>query len=799
MTDFVGADINTDDSTRHASGSVPDAGSGISSHPASSEDGELAKPLGAGAEFARHTGGPESIAGFGAGPGQTHGTEGEPGRETQPMTARSGGEHERKNVPEPAAPSKPVADFGAVAAVVRIPQFRRLWLVLGLSSLGDWLGLLATSLFAADQVQGSTAKGAAFGAVIAMRLLPAMLLGPLAGVFADRMDRRWTMAICDVLRFVLFASIPLAAVFLDRPAAAVTWALIATFLIEMVAMFWIPAKEAGLPNLVPKSRLEAANQLTLLTTYGIAPVLAAGLIALLSRALLSAVDEDASRLWITPIDLALYINACTFLIAAVVVFFFIKRISDRAQDVGARHVEQPSVARAMVQGWHFVRGTVMVRGLVYGIVGAFAAGGAVIGVSKFYAASLSGGDAAFGLLFGTLFVGLGAGLGLGPTLVRALSRRRWFGMSIVLSGVAVALLAVAPHLAVAIPLVFLVGAGAGMAYLSGTTLLGREVSDAMRGRVFAFVQSAVRVVLMLAITVASVLGGVGGSRVLELGPLDASVSTTRILLGLAGFLAVATGVLAFHRMDDKPGVPVIGDLIASLRGRPLAIPGAPASGLLVAFEGGEGAGKSTQLVKLAAWLKAGGYPVVDTHEPGATQLGKSIRTLLLHTDPSAAPSPQAEALLYAADRADHVATVIRPALDAGKIVLTDRYVDSSLAYQAGGRQLPSAEVAWLSEWATGALKPDLVVLLDLDPAVGLARAARRSKADRLERESLEFHRRIRRVYRDLAAADPDRYLVLDATADPDEIAGQVQERINALLPNPAAVRFTDGSILANTH
>jgi len=672
-----------------------------------------------------------------------------------------------------------------IRAVLRIKPFRRLWLVLGLSSLGDWLGLLATVLFASAQVTGSAQQGLAFGGVVVMRLLPAMLLGPLAGAFADRFDRRFTMAVCDLLRFLLFASIPLAGVFLS-PGQTVTWALVATFLIEVLAMFWIPAKEAAVPNLVPKERLEAANQLVLVTTYGLTPVLAAAFISGLSRAMLTLVDEQADRLWLTPVDVALYLNALTFLASAIVVLVAIPQISGRG--TGRQDGKQPSLLTSLLEGWRFIRTTPLVRGLVQGILGAFAAGGVVVGVAKFYAASLGGGDATFGLLFGTLFVGLGIGMALGPKLVRALSRRRWFGLSIMLAGASVSLLAAAPHLAVAIPFVLLVGVGAGMANLAGTTLLGISVDDEMRGRTFAFVQSMVRVVLMLAIAVSSLLVGLGGSHRIDVGPLQIYVSATRLLLVLAGLMAVLTGVLAFRRMDDKPGVPILKDLLGSLRGRPLSVPGSgPGQGVFVAFEGGEGAGKSTQARKLSAWLKVGGYESMVTREPGATQLGRSLRELILSHSENA-PTPRAEALLYAADRAQHVDTVIRPALDRGAVVLTDRYVDSSLAYQGAGRALPADEVAWLSQWATTGLRPDLVVLLDIDPVIGLARVGRRGENDRLEAESLAFHRRVRQAFLDLAEAEPGRYLVIDASGNPDIIAEQVRARIGAILPRrPAPV------------
>ncbi|HEV2087706.1 MAG TPA: dTMP kinase [Cryptosporangiaceae bacterium] len=215
-----------------------------------------------------------------------------------------------------------------------------------------------------------------------------------------------------------------------------------------------------------------------------------------------------------------------------------------------------------------------------------------------------------------------------------------------------------------------------------------------------------------------------------------------------------------------------------------------ARGRFVVFEGGEGAGKSTQARRLVSWLAACGYDVRTTREPGATPLGARIRELLLEPagDP---PSPRAEALLYAADRAHHVSTVIRPALAEGAVVVCDRYVDSSLAYQGAGRALPADEIAWLSQWATAGLRPDLVILLDVDPRLGMARIGDRGAADRLESESAEFHARVRQAFGELAAAEPRRYLVLDAALSTDELAARIRDRITPLLPPAPAPPVTE--------
>jgi len=172
---------------------------------------------------------------------------------------------------------------------------------------------------------------------------------------------------------------------------------------------------------------------------------------------------------------------------------------------------------------------------------------------------------------------------------------------------------------------------------------------------------------------------------------------------------------------------------------------------------------------------------VTTHEPGATKVGMRLRALLLDTAHTGM-SPHAEALMYAADRAEHVASVIAPALDRGAIVITDRYVDSSLAYQGAGRNLPVEEIARFNWWATDGRIPDLTILLDMDPMAGLQRRAR--SADRLEAEPADFHQRVRAGFQALAGAEPARYLVLDADRPTDEITRDIQERIRGMLPDP---------------
>nr|WP_236718349.1 dTMP kinase [Actinoplanes sp. TFC3] len=685
-----------------------------------------------------------------------------------------------KSTPRDAGPVD-LSGVAALRSVLRIRPFRRLWLVLSVASFGDWIGILATALFASQQVSGSVAQGSAFSSTIAIRLLPALILGPIAGVMADRFDRRYTMVICDILRFIVYGSIPVVALVSTSGGLTVTWTVIATFIGETITLMWIPAKEAAVPNLIPKGRLEASNQLSLITTYGVTPILAALVLAALDGVVRGPVGGLPT--WASPVQIALYINALSRAATAAVVFFGIKEISEGRQERQQKNAEQ-SMFRQFVEGWRYIGTTPFVRGLVLGIFGAFAGAGIVVGTARFFTASLGAGDAAFYLLFATLFIGLAIGIGAGPAIVKELSRRRWFGISLVLASGAVAFLSVAFHLSMALFGALFVGAGAGMAFLAGVTLLGGQVNDEVRGRVFAVVQIGARLVLLLAISLAGLLVGLGSSRTVHLGGVSFDISSTRVLLLVAGLGGIWSGVTAFRQMDDKHGVPVLADLWGAIRGRPLS-PVEPfaRTGIFVVFEGGEGAGKSTQVTRLSETLIAAGEDVVVTREPGATDVGARIRSLVLTKDTDAdAPSPRAEALLYAADRAHHVATVVRPALARGAVVISDRYVDSSLAYQGAGRTLPVQEISWLSSWATGGLKPDLVVLLDVDPTVGLGRVdSRGAGQDRLESESRAFHERVRYAFLDLASADPKRYLVLDAARPAEEIASAVATRITALI------------------
>ena len=672
--------------------------------------------------------------------------------------------------------------------MLSIKPFRSLWIALSLSSLGDWLSILALLWLAPSVTNGSNlAKTAASGGVWVVTLLPALLLGPIAGALADRFDRRVTMIVGDVIRGLLFVSIPL--------FPNLTWIFIAKFLAGVASQFWNPAASATIPNLVPREKLERANQVSQLMTYGTAPLAALLLIVLgwISTGLghFAPVFHTTNKL-----DLALYFNGATYFVSAITVYF-LRQIGKREH---SGPISAPSTAKAIWEGWRFIKDTPVVRGLVIGMLGAFCAAGVVIGLASSYIQyTLNGGPAGFSLVFATILVGLALGMGFGSRPFGNFSRRRLFGVALTASAVPLAMIALVPNLVAVTIFVFLVGLISGTAYPTGFTIVGLEVDDDTRGRVFAFFQSTIQAILLMVIAVSpfiatglsAAIGALSGSHsgAFAIAHITYGAPGDNLLLLLSAVLVAFVGIKSYRELDDRKGIPLFEDLWAAVRNEPLkhvSVPASPGAvrghtGLFLAFEGGEGSGKTTQARLIAIWLREQGYDVVTTHEPGATKVGMRLRALLLDTA-HAGMSPHSEALLYAADRAEHVAKIIDPALDRGAIVITDRYTDSSLAYQGTGRGLHSGDIAWLNSWATDGREPDLTVLLDMDPEQGLSRRAR--SADRLEAEPLDFHRRVRAGFLTLAKAKPDHYLIVNAGAPVGEITELIKDRVREILPDP---------------
>ncbi|MGZ4427525.1 MAG: dTMP kinase [Nocardioidaceae bacterium] len=654
----------------------------------------------------------------------------------------------------------------SLAAVLRIRDFRHLWIGLGLSSLGDWMGLLALTAMANELATGYGGKNYAIATVLFLRVLPALIIGPIAGFVADKLDRRWTLIWGDYLRGILFITIPI--------VGSLWWIFVVTVLVEAISLVWGPAKDATVPNLVPRHRLEAANQLSLATTYGSALPAAAIFTGL------TLVDHLYQNIfqWFDrgPIDLALYFNAISFIVSGIVITT-LKHIPRGPADVES----EGNAFRIVVDGWKYVGTTPLVRGLVIGIIGAFAAGGVVVGLARTFVSDLGGGNAGYGVLFGTVFLGLGLGMWRGPRLLSGLSRRRLFGLSLTASGLMLFPIALVQQLEIVTGLTLVLGFFSGVAWITGNTMLGLEVPDELRGRTFAFVGSMIRLSLALVLAISPLLAGLigrhsfGGTGHGE--PLLVYNGAAFTFL-IAAILMTFVGVTSYRQMDDRKGTTLLTELRNSFSGSHGVY---AATGCFVALEGGEGAGKSTQARALADWLRAEGYDVLLTHEPGDTEVGKLLRRIVL--DPATgAISNRTEALLYAADKAEHVDRVVAPALARGTVVVTDRYVDSTLAYQGAGRALPDRDLERVARWATGDLRPNLTVVLDLAPEHGLTRFEER---DRIEGEPVDFHERVRDMFVHLASSSPEHYLVVDARRPVDEVTELIKGRLRPYLEQAA--------------
>jgi dTMP kinase len=332
------------------------------------------------------------------------------------------------------------------------------------------------------------------------------------------------------------------------------------------------------------------------------------------------------------------------------------------------------------------------------------------------------------------------------------------------------------NLVLAIVITVLLGAFAGISWVTGFTMLGLEVADEVRGRTFAFVQSLIRVSLVLVLAIAPLVAAAIGRHTYTFENFEVTYNGAAFTMFAAGVIGVIVGVISYRTMRDRPTVSLWSDIVAASRGELGGITGTTHSGIFISFEGGEGSGKSTQTQLLKEYLESIGKEVLLTREPGGTPLGKRLREILLDRE-TGSISPRAEALLYAADRANHVYSLIQPALASGQVVITDRYLDSSVAYQGAGRILQPSEVARISRWATENLAPTLTVVMDIPAELGLSRLR---SLDRLEAEPLAFHERIRQEFLNIAGSDPERYFVVDATQDKASIHAQIIERVLSL-------------------
>jgi len=645
--------------------------------------------------------------------------------------------------------------------------FRRMWAVTTVSSLGDWLGVFALVRYVS--LPGGVGSGnAAFavGGVLLFRVVPGLFFGPFAGVLADRFDRRRLMVSADIARAVLIATIPW---------VHQLWQLyLVSALMEMLGQMWMPSKDATIPNLVERDQLMMANQLSQISTYASFPF-AGGLVALVA---LPAHFLKGVSPWLygTPVILAFWADAATFLFSASRVATFPHELmqAKRARAPGAKW----NPFADLLEGLRFVRKQPMVRVLVVGAWTAFSGGSAIIALGPIFAGKLvrtsGGATAAWGFLIVAVGLGLVGGMMTAGWLARRFDREKIFPIGLMIGGLAAVGVSLMTSLKSALPLTFFAGFGAGTAWVTTFTLIGEKTEDRLRGRTFATLQTGIQLSLFIGLAGWPLLAGAIGNHTLSTSHYAIDFSGTRIAMFSGGAFLFLSGIRAVQGVATARGLRKTARK-RGLRFRQPALAGGARKGLFISFEGVEGAGKSTQLKLLYDWLtKEQGKDVVVTREPGGAPIAERIRHILLDTT-NKGMDPKTEALLYAAGRAQHVAETVRPALERDAVVICDRYIDSSLAYQGLARGLGEDDVLHLNEWATDELLPDLVILLHLDAERGLERLE--GDPDRMESEDVSFHRKVGEAYLHLAREYPSRFAVVDASGTKEQVHTQVRAAV----------------------
>lgn len=689
----------------------------------------------------------------------------------------------------------------AVRALLRFPPLKRLWSAQFVGGIGDALGVLVLVLLALQAAVftpnggvaafGGGYRGAAFAvaAVFGARLLStllfgAVLLGPLSALTAPEgpLDRRWTMITADGLRAALLIVAPLWIDWVGGDALA--YVLITAFVAGVAERFWTVCRESAAPALLPAPPAEGAavrplpdnhdalRRLSLRTGFVSLPVAAAGLlvVTLVGNALGAGID------WFHTHQAALgsYVAAGLFA-ASVSILYFLEFPGSRTPRPRSplEGLRRPKTGTGLDKGR-----TGAIPLLVLACAAVAAAIAAAVSLSVLHVRDLGGGPVGFALFVLALSGGPVLGIRSALKVLPGFSRRRLLALSVAVTGLALLAMGLVPDPTTVLLLALLAGVSAGIAAHTGHALLDQETEEFRSSRTTAHLHAVVRLAIAPAAIVAPLLAAAIGPHHLGSGSFVFAHGGAAFTLMLVGALLLPVAAWVLGKTDDRQGVSLRRDLREALRGgEPAQAPAA--TGFFIALEGGDGAGKSTQVEALADWMRAKGHEVVVTREPGATAIGKRLRSIILDVSTSGL-SDRAEALMFAADRAEHVDSVIRPALERGAVVITDRYIDSSVAYQGAGRNLAPTEIARISRWATDGLVPHLTVLLDVAPET--ARERFTEAPDRLESEPAEFHERVRNGFLTLAAADPARYLVVDAGLEPEAVTTVVRHRLDQVLP-----------------
>ena len=687
------------------------------------------------------------------------------------------------------------ADAERAQAFLRVLPYRRMWRTQLLGGIGDRLGLLVLLVLVWTAAGSSGTFGGGYrglllavASVFAVRLagtvlFGAVLLGPVARL-AHRLDRRWTLVGADALRVVLLAVAPFWLAWTG--STSVIWLLVSvlalaaaervgTVVRESLGGQLLPGAEPGRAAVDQRPALRAIDRWT---GYASVSLAAAALIVLMliENGLATGADWLNVHLGALPA-----FGAAGFLLASAVLAHRQELPPAPAVPAAPRsplaNLRAPADT-ALGLGPRGRTGTSVVFSLA--TTGAVAAMAAFAAVALPHAYGLGAGPVGFGLLVLAAASAPLLGMRIAPSVLPLLGRRRLLPLALGTAAVALILSGLVVDFVLALVLAVTAGIAAGVAVHTGRALLDLETEEARRPKVAEHLHAMLRVAVGAALVLTPLLGAAIGSPHYEDGSLAFDHGGAGLAIAVAGVLLLVLAVVVFLRSDDRRSVaPFSRDVWDALRGGGRPVPHHAGTGYFIALEGGDGAGKSTQAQALAEWIRSKGHEVVVTREPGGSAVGQRLRAMLLDVG-NTGISHRAEALLYAADRAEHVESVIRPALERGAVVITDRYIDSSVAYQGAGRDLSGAEVGRISRWATDGLVPDLTVLLDVDPEA--ARERFTEALDRLESEPVEFHARVRSGFLALAAADPVRYLVVDAGQPVAEVTGAIRHRLDRELP-----------------
>ncbi|MFJ5118761.1 dTMP kinase [Kitasatospora sp. NPDC088548] len=698
-------------------------------------------------------------------------------------------------------------------ALLRTRPYRRLWTTQLIGGTADRLGLLVLlALTVTAAALGGQfgdlprSLGFAVAAVFAARLaatvlVGAALLGPVHRLLTGPLDRRWTLFGADALRAVLIGVAPWWVVWLGsgpKPSGGATYVLLATvFLTGAAERVWAIAKAAAVPGLLPPgnpyapaaeqcpsaANLETVRTLDRRTGWATVPVAAAALIALtLVGNIFAALGSD----WLRAHQLTFAALGSAALFTASAVRVYLQQLSG-----GPVPVAPHSPLQGLRAPTDTTPGPALNKGrtgsapyFTFSVAAGYASMAGVAALALLTAAEHRAGPIGYGLLVLVAAATPALGARLTRATLPALSRRRLLALALLTEGVALILAGLVLDFVLVLLLTVLAGLAAGITVSAGRTLLAQEVEEARLPKVTEHLHAVLRAVVGTALVAVPLIAAAYGD--VEYGRIEPGSFTfihggAALAVATTGLLTLVLAAVVLLKTDDRRGTtPFVRELVDAVRGGTgLASHRTTGTGFFIALEGGDGAGKSTQAQALAEWIRGKGHEVVLTREPGGSPVGQRLRGLVLDVG-NTGLSHRAEALIYAADRAEHVENVIRPALARGAVVITDRYMDSSIAYQGAGRDLAATEVARISRWATGGLVPDLTVVLDVDPSK--ARERFTEALDRLESEPTEFHQRVRSGFLALAAADPARYLVVDGSQQPAFVTTAIRHRLDRELP-----------------